>query len=94
MIEKTRRRTSVSTVATARPHARLDARRRSSNGRIRSPKAYGADHVAENTIFLQCQKIIEYGRGTAERKALHAATEDLLSIKIHRLKWPDFRMKC
>jgi hypothetical protein len=32
------------------------------------------------------------GSGTEERIAMAAAVDELLSIKLHKLNWPDFRV--
>jgi hypothetical protein len=49
-------------------------------------------HAAEAAIFLRWQELGEGARGNSEWNAMHAATEELLSIKVHKLKWPDFRV--
>jgi hypothetical protein len=48
-------------------------------------------HAAEAAIFVRWQELGEGARGNSEWNAMNAATEELLSIKIHKLKWPDFR---
>jgi hypothetical protein len=49
-------------------------------------------HAAEAAIFLRWQELGEGARGNSEWNSMHAATEELLLIKIHKLKWPDFRL--
>lgn len=53
-------------------------------------------HAAEAAIFRRWQEMEgDPSVGYAEElEAIRAATEELLSIKIHRLKWPDFRTNC
>lgn len=48
-------------------------------------------HEAEWAIFQRWQELGGHAWGTDEGIAIAAAVEDLLSIKIHELKWPDFR---
>jgi hypothetical protein len=47
-------------------------------------------HAAEEAIFLRWQVLGEGASGSEEWIAMAAATEQLLFIKIHKLKWPDF----
>ncbi len=48
-------------------------------------------HAAEWAMFQRWQELAA-GGGTVERIAMAAAVDDLLSIKIHKLKWPGFRV--
>jgi hypothetical protein len=53
----------------------------------------GRVHAAEAAIFRRWQEMEgSPSNGYAEeREAIRAATEELLSIKIQKLQWPDFR---
>jgi hypothetical protein len=46
---------------------------------------------AESEIFQHWQELGARSRNTEERIALREAVEQLLSIKIYKLHWPDFR---
>jgi len=48
-------------------------------------------HAAEMALFLRCQELSDSPNTIEEREAIRAATDELLAIKTHRLKWPDFR---
>jgi hypothetical protein len=48
-------------------------------------------HDAEWAVFLRWQELGARSGHTEERIAMAAAVEELLSIMIHKLKWPDFR---
>jgi hypothetical protein len=50
-------------------------------------------HAAEKALFLRCQELGDCPNTIDEREAIRAATNNLLAIKIHRLKWPDFRLQ-
>jgi hypothetical protein len=49
-------------------------------------------HVAEDAIFLRWQemKANPSPTDTEEQEAIRSATNELLTIKIHKLKWPNF----
>jgi hypothetical protein len=51
-------------------------------------------HDAEWAIFQRWQELGARGGHTEERAEMAAGVEQLLSIQIHKLKWPDFRTKC
>jgi hypothetical protein len=46
---------------------------------------------AEWAIFQRWQEMGARGGNTEERIAMAAGVEELLSIMVHRLNWPDFR---
>jgi hypothetical protein len=46
---------------------------------------------AEWAIFQRWQQLGARGGSVEERVALAIAVDELLSIMIHKLKWPDFR---
>jgi hypothetical protein len=46
---------------------------------------------AEWAIFQRWQELGNRTDHTEERTEIAAGVEELLSIKIHKLKWPDFR---
>lgn len=46
---------------------------------------------AEWAIFQRWQELGGRASGTEEWIAIAAAADHLLSIKVHKLKWPDFR---
>jgi hypothetical protein len=46
-------------------------------------------HATEEVLFHRWQKIGDDVGHAKERVAMEAASEDLLTIKIHRLGWPD-----
>src|ERR1700722_7786698 len=46
---------------------------------------------AEWAIFQRWQELGSRSGHTEERIEMAAGVEELLSIKIHKLKWPDFR---
>jgi hypothetical protein len=48
-------------------------------------------HAAEAALFLRCQEMGNSPDTIEEREAIRAATNDLLDVKINRLKWPDYR---
>jgi hypothetical protein len=48
-------------------------------------------HDAEWAIFQRWQELGARSGHTEERTELAVGVEQLLSIKIHKLKWPDFR---
>jgi hypothetical protein len=48
-------------------------------------------YAAETALFLRCQELSDLPDTIEERQAIRAATNDLLDVKIHRLKWPDYR---
>jgi hypothetical protein len=48
-------------------------------------------YAAETALFLRCQELSDLPDTIEERESIRAATNDLLEIKIHRLKWPDYR---
>jgi hypothetical protein len=48
-------------------------------------------HDAEWAIFQRWQELGARGGSVEERIAMAVAVDDLLSIMIHKLKWPDFR---
>jgi hypothetical protein len=49
---------------------------------------------AEWAIFQRWQELGARSGHTEERIEMATAVDELLSIKIHRLKWPDFRTNC
>jgi hypothetical protein len=51
-------------------------------------------HDAEWAIFQRWQELGARGGSIEERIAMAVAVDDLLSIIIHKLKWPDFRTNC
>jgi hypothetical protein len=48
-------------------------------------------YAAETALFLRGQELSDIPDTIEEREAIRAATNDLLDIKINRLKWPDYR---
>jgi hypothetical protein len=48
-------------------------------------------HAAEMALVLRCQELGDSPNTIEEREAIRAATDELLAIKTHRLRWPDFR---
>jgi hypothetical protein len=51
-----------------------------------------AVHAAEDALFLRWQVLGERAQGGEEWIAMAAAADELLSIKLHRLRWPDSRL--
>lgn len=49
-------------------------------------------HAAEDALFQRWQVLGDRARGNGEGMAMAAAAEELLAIKIHKLKWPDYRV--
>jgi hypothetical protein len=47
---------------------------------------------AEWAIFQRWQELGAHGGSIEERIAMAVAVDDLLSIMIHKLNWPDFRV--
>ncbi|MGC2721489.1 MAG: hypothetical protein WA209_18035 [Candidatus Acidiferrales bacterium] len=52
----------------------------------------GLVHAAEKALFLRCQELADCPNTIDEREAIRAATNELLSVKVHKLKWPDFTL--
>lgn len=50
-------------------------------------------HAAEEALFLRWQELGNSAPNTEERRAMAAGADDLLAIKIHKLKWPNFLSK-
>jgi hypothetical protein len=51
-----------------------------------------AVHAAEEALFLRWQALGDSAWGGEERIAMAAGADELLSIKVHRLNWPDVRL--
>jgi hypothetical protein len=49
-------------------------------------------HAAEEALFLRWQELGNSARGSVSEEwcAMAAGADELLSIKIHKLKWPNF----
>jgi hypothetical protein len=47
-------------------------------------------HATEEALFLRWQELKDETSHLTEGKEMEAASEDLLSIKIHKLGWPGF----
>jgi hypothetical protein len=64
----------------------IDKANRASDPAVLLPLVY----AAETALFLRSQELGDRPDTIEEREEIRAAINDLLAIKIHRLKWPDF----
>jgi hypothetical protein len=64
----------------------IDKANRASDPSILLPLVY----AAETALFLRSQELGDRPDTIEEREEIRAAINDLLAIKIHKLKWPDF----
>jgi hypothetical protein len=81
-------RTDSSARAPRNPSWRIaiDKANRASDPSVLLPLVY----AAETALFLRSQELGDLPDTIEEREEIRAAINDLLMIKIHKLKWPDF----
>ena len=46
-------------------------------------------HETEAAMFVRCLELASTADGNVEREAMRIASDELLKIKIEKLKWPD-----
>jgi hypothetical protein len=64
----------------------IDKANRASDPAVLLPLVY----AAETALFLRSQELGDRPDTIEEREGIRAAINDLLVLKIHKLKWPDF----